>query len=228
MSENKNDAIFIQARFNSSRFPGKVLSKVSTEYSLLELLVKRIRSNPLLPKIIVLTSTEATDNLIAEECRRLNVECFRGDLNNVAKRFYDGICKYQPARFARVCADSPLYFPELLEQGFSKSADIVSNVLKRTFPKGTAVEIIKSSFFLDNYKNLVTNADKEHVTKYFYENSTKFDIASIENEHGDESSYNLCVDTPEDMQRIKNILLKLKKDPVYVTLEDLRGVGFGG
>ena len=84
--------------------------------------------------------------------------------------------------------------------------DLITNVFPRTFPKGQSVEIIKTSILKDNLKNF-SKLDKEHVTKYFYDNATKFLIKNFlfrrKNNIFDQS-----VDTKQDL---KNILKKLNK-----------------
>ena len=47
----------IQARYNSSRFPGKVLKKYKN-ISYLELLIKRLQKSKTIKKIIVATSNK--------------------------------------------------------------------------------------------------------------------------------------------------------------------------
>ena len=57
--------------------------------------------------------------------------------------------------------------------------DIITNVAyPRTFPQGQSVEIIKSFNIKKNLKNF-SKLDKEHVTKYFYDNSNKFLIKNF-------------------------------------------------
>ena len=44
MVSNQNISVIIQARFNSTRFPGKVLSQIKNK-TLLEILIKRLKQS---------------------------------------------------------------------------------------------------------------------------------------------------------------------------------------
>ena len=104
----------IQARMNSSRLPGKVLKKVR-EKTLLEILVTRLSYSNKIDKIVVATSTEESDNAIAELCKNKDIECFRGSLDNVLDRYYQCALFYQ-TDVVRITADCPLSDPQLIDQ----------------------------------------------------------------------------------------------------------------
>ena len=53
-----------------------------------------------------------------------------------------------------------------------KDIDIITNVKPRSFPKGQSVEVVNCKTFLSHYKKLSAEEDLEHVTRYFYKNST--------------------------------------------------------
>jgi len=57
--------------------------------SVIEFLVQRTKADNLRP--IVFTSRETSDDIIYNECKRLNVEYFRGDLHNKILRWKDGL-----------------------------------------------------------------------------------------------------------------------------------------
>ena len=77
----------IQARVNSKRFPEKVLNKIN-DHTVLEQVINQV--NAVFPRneIIVATSKGKKDLKICQICKRKGVRYFRGDLNNVAKRFH--------------------------------------------------------------------------------------------------------------------------------------------
>ena len=54
----------------------------------------------------------------------------------------------------------------------------MTNVFPRTFPSGQSIEIIKTSTLGKNLR-FFSKLDKEHVTRYFYNNSKKFKILNI-------------------------------------------------
>ncbi len=189
----------------------KILKKISYK-TILERVVENIRNCKKINKIIIATSKEKSDDETAKLCKKLNVTYYRGDLKNVAKRFFDILNIYKTEYFIRINADSPLIDSKLIDLILSKNNkkyDIITNVLERSFPKGQSVEIFNSNIFKKNFKNIHLKDDKENVTSFFYKNSSKFKILNIKNKV-DFSSINLSVDTIDDLKIIRNIYKKTK------------------
>tara|TARA_B100001059_G_C17706443_1_gene513059 strand:+ start:386 stop:1057 length:672 start_codon:yes stop_codon:yes gene_type:complete len=201
---------FIQARMSSGRLKGKVLKKIYGNtilehvYSSAEQVFKK-------KDIIILTSTEKSDDKINQFCINKNINVFRGDLQNVATRYYNALQNFNCDYFFRVSADSPLIDSKLFKLFINNlkkntNLDLVSNVVKRTFPKGQSLELINSQTFKKNINKF--KAYDENFTIPFYK-STKFRIKSIENKK-DLSGRNLCVDNFRDLERIRYIFNKYK------------------
>ncbi len=207
-----NIATIIQARMNSSRFPNKVLKKINSK-PLIEYLIDQVAFKNIDMPIIVATSVKKTDQEIVDYCMHKNLEYYRGDLVNVASRFYNIIKIYNLDFFVRVCADSPLLDGNLIKKAVAyadKNIDIITNVMPRSYPKGQSVEVVNCKTFLSYYEKLSDEEDLEHVTKYFYKNPTFFNIINLKNDK-DCSSVNLAVDTKQDFQKVAKIICKLEK-----------------
>jgi len=198
--------IVIQARMSSFRLPGKVLQRVRNK-PLLEYLVERVRLSQLSDGIIVATSSEPSDDPIADYCVGRNLECFRGSLVSVAERFMEVVKAYDLQGFVRVCADRPWQDPRLIDEALKiykrGKYDIVTNCYHKTFPRGQSVEIISSEAFLRGYSKMRDAEDLEHVTRYFYYHPDEFNIRNIQLPSEDFSSVNLCVDTEPDFKRFE-------------------------
>ena len=200
---------FVQARYSSKRLKGKVLKKFGN-YTLLEILLKRLKKSRQINKIIVLTSTSQYDKKIVNLCKKKNIEYFTGSMNNVFLRFKNATKKYRPNKVIRISADSPLMDWRLVDRmiNFSKrivSFDIISNVKKRTFPKGQSIEIINPHIF-ELPAKILSNEQKEHVTKYFYEKK-KYSVINFKLKKNF-NSFNLCVDNYEDFLTISKLIKK--------------------
>ena len=92
-------------------------------------------------------------------------------MNNVFLRFKNATKKYKPNKIIRISADSPLMDWRLVDKmiNFSKrivSFDIISNVKKRTFPKGQSIEIINPYIFELSDK-VLSNEQKECNSQYY-------------------------------------------------------------
>lgn len=197
----------IQARFSSTRLPGKVLKKIEGKEILYHLLTN-LKKSKYIKKIFVLTSNSTEDNKICNFCKKQNINFFRGPLQNTFLRFYLFLKKNNTKNFIRLSADSPLLDYKLLDAMIllsrKKDYDIFTNIFPRTFPKGQSIEIVKTKSFLSIKNKLLTTEEKEHLTKYFYNNPLKFKIYNYSN-YINYSNYNLSVDTIDDFRIIKRV-----------------------
>lgn len=203
--------VFIQARMSSKRLPGKVMLKIKNK-SILEHVVYNLKKSKSLEDIVVLTSKKIEDQKIVNLCNEKNILYYRGDLNNVYKRFFNALQKFKCDAFVRICADSPLINHKILDLAIkkfkTKKFDIVTNCFPKTFSKGLSVEILKTDIFLKSFKQIKNQEMKEHITKYFYENKKKFKIFNINNKK--KLKYkNLAVDDIDDYNFIKKNFKKL-------------------
>lgn len=218
--------VIIQARIGSERLPAKVLRVVGGR-PLIEYVVERLRKSNKISKIIIATSTNKEDQAICEYCEKKEIEFFRGSSNNVAKRFKDAIRKYGLESFIRISADSPLIDPNVVDEGIdifgNGGYEIVTNTLKRTFPQGQSFEILSSDVFNKGFRNMTDERDLEHVTRYFYRNSSKFHIYNMEMDT-DFSRINLCIDTQEDLDVFKRILEAMDRPFLDYSWREIAGI----
>lgn len=213
----------IQARMSSRRLPGKVLMDLAGKI-VLERVIDRVKLAKGVSDIVVATSTDKSDDPIEAFCLKYQIKCFRGELQNVVARFSALLKHYNPKYFARISADSPLYDPLLLERAIKifegGGYDIVSNVVRRSYPKGQSVEIISTELFLRYSEQIHDLSDREHVTPFFYrvfnsaalQKDSSCRIYSLENDklldHTQESPLqeSLCIDEPADIERLTKII----------------------
>lgn len=198
----------VQARSNSKRFKNKVLYPIYGT-PLIQHVVNRIKKSKKITKLIVSSSLKKSDDNLVSYLKKNKIDFFRGNLENVAMRLYETARKNQAKFFVRISGDSPLIDPKLIDKAITiskkeKKYDIITNLFPRTFPKGQSVEVIKTSIIKKNSKNF-SKLDKEHVTKYFYDNSNNFLIKNF-TFNGKNKTIKLSIDTKKDL---KVILKKL-------------------
>ena len=214
--------MLIQARSSSTRLPNKVLYEINGK-PLLQYIYSRLillKRNP----ICVATSVEAKDDKIEEFCKNNNIQCYRGFLENVAKRMLDAAKYYNADAFVRINGDSPLLDPQIVEKGISiyknGNYDLVTNSFPRSFPVGQSVEVIRTSTFEKAYEKMSRPGHYEHVTKYYYDHPDEFRIKNFCNAN-DLSSYRLVVDTPDDLNRMKKIIGSMTRPHTEYSLDEL-------
>lgn len=217
--------IIIQARMGSTRLPGKVMMKLKGK-SMLEQLINRLRNCINVDDIIVATSVEEKDDSIEQECKRINVNCFRGSEDNVLSRYYYAAKESNADVIIRITADCPVMdykiIDNMLEKFMKSNTDYMSNfdILENTFPRGMDVEIISKNALDKTYKEATQEFEKEHVTPYIYRNPDKFILMGYSNSR-DLSNYRFTVDTKEDFELIQIIYDNLYDFNKEFSMEDI-------
>lgn len=215
----------VQARMGSTRLPGKIFKPVLGK-PLLTFLVERLRQIRGIEGIIIATTKNPNDNVIADYCDREGLHCVRGSEEDVLSR-YEAACEAFGLEVAiRLTADCPLLDPDLITLGlacFSQqydSLDYLSNTLVRTYPRGMDFEIVRVDSLKQAYFEAKSAFDKEHVTPYIYNHPEKFRLGNFR-QKADQSAYRLTVDTQEDFEVIRLLLEELYPKKPEFRLADL-------
>ena len=223
MSGNNIMGAFIQARMNSRRFPGKVLYKLNGK-PILQYLVESLERCALINQVIVITSTDESDNAIISFCEGHGVDSYRGPLENVAKRMLDTANHFNLKSFVRINGDSPLINCQIIKRAIrvfeNGEYDLVTNTFPRSFPVGQSVEVIRTSTFDIAYGRMSSPDDFEYVTKYYYDHPQEFQINNFSNGKN-LSGYRLVVDTQEDLDRMKTIIYNMTRPHTDYGLNEL-------
>ena len=177
---------FIQARYNSTRFPGKVLKFLKNK-CLLEWCVERAKKIKHIEGVAVLTGDDSRNKRIVEWCQDRNIKYFRESEDDVLHRFSEAANHFKADHVIRLTADNPLFDHELagvlLEQHLAEGADYSSSKseVKSGYPHGIGSEIF-SKTTLNSIDELNLNEyDREHVNEYILRNKSIFNTNSITN-----------------------------------------------
>ena len=208
-----------QARYGSTRLPAKVLKEVNGE-TLLELHLKRILQAKKITKLKVATTTEEGADKIVEIAHRVGVETYKGSVDDVLERFFFAARDEAPDYVVRVTSDCPLIDPKeidkVIEACIFNDLDYASNTLNPTYPDGIDCECFKFSALERAYNEATLKSEREHVTPYIKKHSTEkggtlFKSLNVTNDK-DYSSYRITVDTQEDFELIKNLIINVGND----------------
>lgn len=201
-----NILAIIQARQNSARLPNKVLERFSGD-CLLGHVVRRLKRSEYITKILVATGSKELNLQLVEECRKIDVEVFCGDEDDVLSRFYFAAKLYSPDIIVRVTADDPLKDTAVIDRAISilkHGYDYVSNTIKPTYPEGLDIEVFKFSVLERAFHEARLSSEREHVTPYIWKNPEEFRLHNFENDK-DLSHLRWTVDYHEDLEFIKKI-----------------------
>jgi len=211
--------IIIQARMGSTRLPGKVLTPVINEDSMLEAVVNRLKATK--TTIIIATSDKPGDDPIEKLCGEHQINCFRGSENNVLERFYLAAKQFDLDIIVRITGDCPLIDPAVVMKTINEflindeKVDYASNVMERTYPRGLDTEVFSFNALKIAHQNATKADEREHVTSYLYTHPDLFKLKSVTHQNHanrDLSIFRLTVDTQEDLDLIRHIYTELHKD----------------
>jgi len=213
----------IEARMGSSRLPGKMLMDVQGQPAL-QRLVSRLRLCRSLDDIVVATTTNRSDDVLAAWCAENGVNCHRGSEDDVLGRVVAAQRAMESEIVVEITGDCILTDFEIVDLGIetflAHDVDVVTNcggVL--TWPMGIYVQVFPLALLRDVAERETDPEIREHVSLYFYRHPERYriiDLLAPACWHAPE--YRLQLDYPEDLEFINE---------VYRRLEPEFGEGFG-
>lgn len=200
----------IQARLGSQRLPGKVLQQIAGR-PMLEWVLRRVVRATQVNAWVVATSDTPTDDALALWCEQHDWPVYRGSENHVLNRYLGAAESMGADHIVRITADCPLIDAAVIDRVVAAHLaqpgnDYACNFYpKRTFPRGLDCEVITLEA-LHRVADLARDVPEyqEHVTLGLYRNPDQFRWASIA-AGVDYSHLRWTVDTPEDLQLIRQI-----------------------
>jgi spore coat polysaccharide biosynthesis protein SpsF len=208
-----NIAASIQARMNSSRFPGKVLSDIFGK-PMLKWQIERIQRSNLIKNIIVVTTNTTQDDEIEFFCKQNDIKCYRGSEHDVLNRVSSMLKAYKVDVHVELYGDCPLSDPGIIDEFIdyylnnSNTFDFVSNTMETTYPPGLEVSVYHSSVLIQTEK-IIKKDDllREHVGYNITRLPEKFKLKSLKApEWFNQPNTYLEVDTIKDLKVIKHII----------------------
>jgi spore coat polysaccharide biosynthesis protein SpsF len=202
----------VQARMGSSRLPGKVMKNLAGKTVLGQLLVRLARARQL-DGVVVATTTAPADEIICAESEKYGVGFFRGSEDDVLSRYHGAAVACGAEAIVRVTSDCPLFDPTVLDEMLvifrsanrdAVKVDYLSNVERRTFPRGLDAEIFTFAALDRARKEARLDYEREHVTPYIHLHPEWFRIRSFAGA-ADLSHHRWTLDTPEDWELIKAV-----------------------
>jgi len=224
----KNTVAIIQGRMGSSRLPGKILLDLAGKPMLMRV-VERARQSKTVDEVVFATTIDPLDDAVEAYCRQNAITCFRGSLSDVLDRFYQAAKAFKADTVVRITADCPLLDPGLMDETVTlfrqSGADFAANRLpppfKRTYPIGLDCEVCSFAALERAWNEATALHDREHVMPYLYEVKDRFKVAILNYEKDYGTFGRWTVDTPQDLELVRQVYARLAGKPDFTWLDVL-------
>lgn len=197
----------LQARTSSQRLPGKVLSPVLGTPLILRAL-ERISRSALVDRIVLATSDDPSDDMLALVVSEAGYDVHRGPLDDVLTRFVQVLERFDDETVVRLTGDNVLCDPRVIDEVIGAhlegGADYTANTLERTFPRGLDVEVFGADVLRAVDRSAVDAAEREHVTLGIYRRPEQYRLRSV-TQPIDRSDLRWTVDHPADLEFARTV-----------------------
>ncbi len=210
----------IQCRMASQRLPGKALKYIG-DREILGWVIHRVSMIRGVDEVVVATSDQDLDDIIAIFCAANDIPCFRGSPDDVIHRFWMAAGLTDATHVLRVTADCPLLCPELNRLILSGLKG--SECGYASMPTGGSNGLVQEAFRVEALEAAhlyATDAGSlEHVVPWMLENlkthwvPQPFDLGSAR----------WCVDTQDDLDSLR-MLYELEPGLFDMPARDLVGL----
>ena len=224
MTSERRVVAIVQARMSSRRLPGKVLTQLAGS-PVLALVVGRLRRATLVDEVVVATSTDPSDDPIADWCAVSGTRCYRGSLDDVLDRFLGATRASDATHVVRITADCPLIDPDLVDLVIRTTVeqDLDYCGLAGEFPDGLDCEVMTRSALERAGVEAMLPSEREHVTPYLKRPDVSIRRGAVRPFTG-LGHHRWTLDRPEDLRFLEAVLARSSKDALSVTTEDILAI----
>jgi spore coat polysaccharide biosynthesis protein SpsF len=201
--------VILQARFSSTRLPGKALATVGAR-SILAHCLARLRLANVGP-VVLATTERPEDDALVRAASFYNVRTFRGPEHDVLSRFALVARETRASVVIRATGDNPAVDIDAPRRSLAALQALgVDHVVESNLPYGAAVEALTVDALFKAAALATAPDDREHVTTLIRRDRTLFSAISVEApRHLRRPDIRVTVDTPQDllfMQRVADEL----------------------
>lgn len=196
----------IQARYASTRLPGKILKDLSGKPALIRM-VERVQRSRLLDEVVVATSIDKVNLPVVGICAEHGIRVFVGSEDDVLDRIFQAAKLFRPEYVVRLTADCPCFDPLLLDEALSEleSESDYLGMMSESFPDGLDLEVIRFETLKTAWREARLVSEREHATQFIVNNKTRFRCQNFESKIGNHGKERWTIDEPEDYELVSRI-----------------------
>ena len=204
--------IVLQARFASTRLPGKALAPLGS-CTVLERCLRRLVGGGV-ARVVLATTGNAEDDALAAVAGRMGVGVFRGSEHDVLQRYLDAAALFGFDTIVRATGDNPAVDIQasgrLLAALRASDADYAC---EDGLPYGAGVEAVTTAALRRSAAVASDGADREHVTFHIKRNAQDFQLLRVAAPAPlRRPDLRLTVDTPEDLEYVRTLMTRTGRD----------------
>lgn len=211
----------------SSRLPGKPMMEVCG-CPILGHLVNRLKAVESIDVIVLATTTNQTDDVMAEYASSIGIEVFRGNENDVMGRVVNAGKSVDADVIVEITGDCPIIDPEIIEQAIriyrDNTYEYVGNQHVRSYPDGMDVQVYALKTLVRSEAMTNKPLDREHVTLHIRNNPQLFshlNLVAPPEQHWPDLG--LTLDEQSDFNLLKLIIENFhEKNPLFSCLDVVR------
>lgn len=211
----------IQCRMVSTRLPGKALAEIAGQPAL-TWVIERVRRCRRLDGALIATTTDPTDDPVADLAGRCGLDVVRGASEDVLSRYVAALDRLPAERVVRITADNPLTAPESVDAlvDFALAEDADYAYVAR-YPYGGSTDLFRADLLRAVHRADANIRQREHINAYFLDHYLGFHIASLrmppELERPD---VRLTLDDDVDLARLRALFARLR-DPATAAMDEV-------
>jgi len=183
---------FLIARLGSTRLPRKNILPIMGK-PMIQLLAERVGRAKAVDKVVIATSTQASDDALEELADEIGVGCHRGPLDNVMERITGAATAYNCDNIIEILGDNPLVHGALIddvcrlykEGGYDYAANITreyepSCENRKLFSVGLRVQVytLAAARAYIDYPKYPDN--DRHPCAYIFDHPDRFKVGYLE------------------------------------------------
>ena len=207
----------IEARMGSTRFPGKVLAELAGR-PILWHIVQRLRHCHVLERLVLATSVEPANDILAAYASELGLVVVRGPEDSLLDRHLIAASAFKPDIIVRITGDCPLVDPGIVDRLVEQM--VVTGAAYATVRPGSpCIHEGIDPFTTDVLLRLATEVGhepsvREHVVSYLKTHPDFAPITYIELDKDEEfAGARISVDTPADLQFLETVYQRIGAPP---------------
>lgn len=209
MYRQRRVVVVLLARMGSSRLPGKVLLSFGRG-SVLSTMAERLQACRLVDELVLATSSEASDDPLAEAGDAIGLPVVRGSEEDVVGRMLQAVegLEQAPDVVVRACVDNPLVMPGVVDDAIMElvdtEVDLITPFEHPSYPFGFGLVAMTRETLERIDREAHEPAYREHVENYCFEAQRPFrlryHVAPLDLDYPE-----LCatLDQPVDLHRLR-------------------------